>query len=443
MLTQAQINVRHKALQVDADAAYDDLVGRKITQAKFDQVLDACEKETVKLKTAEQALHKSMRYSDMGDSAESHLYPSNPGGFQAVSPNDVKFKGLLDSNGKNPFAPSPLHATQEEWGALFEAAEHQLPSYAIQMKAFRAGDDSGNRFGGRARSKAPLFTTEGAASSLLPPQLIPSAFPLLREPTRIWSHLPGMPMNSQSIQFLQHASDINPSAVTAEIAALPDEGMVFTPKTAVAQKIGSTAAFSRELLDDFGDFMGAVPAEMVKSMIDAESQFVLNNATYGILATSGILTRSATASATPIDAILAGINDIRVASASFAEADLIITHPTTALDLRTTRTTIGSYVLDQWRPMETLGENLPSFFGVPWIQTTTCPVGVAIVMSREDAIIAFTRMGPEMAVNWMSDAVFPTFSYQWRVAERIVPAVIRPTAICVISALPSYPAGNS
>ena len=44
------------------------------------------------------------------------------------------------------------------------------------------------------------------------------------------------------------------------------------------------------------------------------------------------------------DAVLAGVNDIRVGT-SFARADLIAMHPTTWLNLRTTPTTTGAYVL--------------------------------------------------------------------------------------------------
>jgi HK97 family phage major capsid protein len=288
---------------------------------------------------------------------------------------------------------------------------------------------------------------EGAGGSLLPPELIPSAFPIRYEPDRAWSHFPGMPMTTQQIAYLQHTGNTNPAAVTAEVATLPDLGMVIVEKTATATKIGATAAFSRELLDDFSDFVGFVPDEMSKALIDAETNYVVNNATAGILATSGILTRNAagawpTGSATAIDAVMAGINDIRVGS-SFCKANLILMHPTTWLDMRTTRTTTGAYVLDQWTPNVTLGENLDNLMGVRVCQNTYVPLGTAIVMDTTSAVIAFQRMGIELAVNWQGDSVFSTFAYQWRVVERIALGIPRPSAICAVINLPSYSSGGS
>ena len=67
------------------------------------------------------------------------------------------------------------------------------------------------------------------------------------------------------------------------------------------------------------------------------------------------------------DAVLAGVNDIRVGT-SFARADLIAMHPTTWLNLRTTPTTTGAYVLDQWQTQRNARETLDSFFGVRVVQ---------------------------------------------------------------------------
>jgi len=64
-------------------------------------------------------------------------------------------------------------------------------------------------------------------------------------------------------------------------------------------------------------------------------------------------------------------------------------------------------------------------------------------MDTNLAVIAFQRMGLEIAVNWQGDSVFATFGYVWRVVERIALAVIRPSAICAVINLPSYSAGGS
>jgi hypothetical protein len=99
------------------------------------------------------------------------------------------------------------------------------------------------------------------------------------------------------------------------------------------------------------------------------------------------------------------------------------------------------YVLDQNSP-DSLGESRSEFFGVRVVTNTLIPVGTAIAMDTAISTVAFTRMGLEVAVNWQGDSVFPTFAYQRRVAERIALAVIRPTAICAITSLPTTTGGN-
>jgi HK97 family phage major capsid protein len=341
------------------------------------------------------------------------------------------------SGPKNPYAASPLDATESDWHALFSAAQAKMPSFAITVKA-----EGFNKAAGDLRTKdTPNFTVEGAAGSLLPPTLIPAAFRLQYEPDRVWQHLPGMPMDSQSIAYLQHSANANPAAITAETVAFPDLGMTIVEKTALATKIGATATFSRELLDDFSDFMGFVPSEISRATIDAETNYVVNDGSAGLLSVADTLKRTASSSPTPIDALLAGINDIRVGT-SYARADLVILHPTTWLDVRSTRGTTGMYVLRQNEPSDVLGETLDSFFGVRVVQNTKVPLGTAIILDTAVSTIAFTRMGLEIAVNWMGDSVFSTFGYQWRVAERIALGVIRPSAICIVTGLPYVAGGN-
>ena len=444
MLNQVQINARQKALHADADAAYADFRTGKITQKRFDSVMDTCEREMAKLAEHGATRSKAMRYA-------SNASPGEHGRGSYDDPDAPAFnmsrhtKSL--SGPKNPYAPGPLDASQAQWRSLFDACNAQTPfqttvtSKAWSEKIMSAGGNIGMK-------APPLFTTEGAGGSLLPAELIPSAFRLQYEPDRIWSHLVGMPMDTQQIEWLQHTSNQNPAATTAEVQVLPDLGMVITPKTSTAVKIGGTATFSRELLDDFSSFMAFVPSEITRAVIDAETNFVVNDGTQGILAQPNIITRNAAAGPWPagpannIDAILAGANDIRVGT-SFAKADLVLMHPTTWLDIRTLRGTTGMYVLRQNEPSDVLGETLDTFFDTRVVQNTKIAPGIAIVLDLNISLIAFTRMGLEIAVNWQGDSVFPTFAYQWRVVERIALGTPRPSAIAVVSGLSAYTTGGS
>jgi HK97 family phage major capsid protein len=444
MFTSEQINTRLKTLSADTDAALSDFTAGKITQKRFDDVMALAEIESTKLKTMAETRGKAMRYANAADPVPYGAGIDHSSGLAGI--HQTASKGYLDENGRNPYATSIINdVSSADWQNLYGAAQAKIPfELKAQSKAMHAKVISD---GGSVVNKAPLFNLEGAGGSLLPPELLPSAFPIRYEPDRAWSHFPGMPMTTQQIAYLQHTGNANPAAVTAEVATLPDLGMVIVEKTATATKLGATAAFSRELLDDFSDFVGFVPDEMTKALVDAETNYVVNNATAGILSTSGILTRNAAAtwpagSATPIDAVVAGMNDIRVGS-SFCKANLILMHPTTWLNLRQQRTSIGSYVLDQWQPNLTLGESLDNLFGVRVCQNTYVPLGTAIVMDTTQAVIAFQRMGIEIAVNWQGDSVFATFAFQWRVVERISLGIPRPSAICAVINLPSYSSGGS
>jgi HK97 family phage major capsid protein len=443
MFTSEQINTRLKTLSADTDAALSDFTAGKITQKRFDDVMALAEIESTKLKTMAETRGKAMRYASGADAV-----PYGKGidpGMDVAGMHQTASKGYLDDAGHNPYATHISDVSSADWQNLYGAAQAKIPfELKAQSKAMTAKVMAD---GGNVVNKTPLFNVEGAGGSLLPPELIPSAFPIRYEPDRAWSHFPGMPMTTQQVAYLQHTGNTNPAAVTAEAATLPDLGMVIVEKTATAIKLGATAAWTREILDDYESFMGFVPDEMSKALVDAETNYVVNNATAGILSTSGILTRNAAAtwpagSATPIDAVVAGMNDIRVGS-SFCKANLILMHPTTWLNLRQQRTSIGSYVLDQWQPNLTLGESLDNLFGVRVCQNTYVPLGTAIVMDTTSAVIAFQRMGIELAVNWQGDSVFATFAYQWRVVERIALAIPRPSAICAVINLPSYSSGGS
>ncbi len=191
-----------------------------------------------------------------------------------------------------------------------------------------------------APSYSPL---EGAAGSLLQPILLPDAFPLQYEPDRVWSHFPGAPMDSQSVSYLRHVSNLSPAAVTPEGETIPDIQMQVSQFTATAFKVNGICSFTRELIDDYESMRAFAPAELTKSVIDKETNYVINDPSAGILATPGILTRNANNSVNGIDAVEAAKDDIRVATSAFGMADLVIMHPTTWMSMRLTRATTGQY----------------------------------------------------------------------------------------------------
>jgi HK97 family phage major capsid protein len=198
-----------------------------------------------------------------------------------------------------------------------------------------------------------------------------------------------------------------------------------------------------ELLNDYDSFMDFIPAEASRLTIDEESGYLINDPDAGFLATPNILTRDASLSYNDVTAIEAAKADIRKGN-SFATADLIIVSPDTWLNIRTTPIQTGAFLLDQLQPNQSLGANeMDSLLGTKVVVSTKMPDTMALVLDTAMSTVAFQRTGLEVAVNWQGDSVFSSYGWQFRVIERIALAVIRPTAICLVTGLPAYSYGNS
>jgi HK97 family phage major capsid protein len=445
-----QYQTRAKALQADVNAAFKDLTARRITEKKFNAVCDAAEAEHEKLATQYRTYAKGMRFASNASPSEHGRGSDDPGNTPFT---ETRTKAMK----RNELAFSPFHLTHDNWRQLIHAAEAKAYGFTVsvadtpfgraatQSMETRIAREKTLRDGDGIHSKAPAYSpVEGAAGSLLEPLLMPDVFRQELEPDRVWSHFPGLPMDSQSVAYLRHTGNVNPAAVTPEGQTIPDVQMQVSQNVATAVKIDALASVTRELLDDYDAVLDFVPSELSRLVIDRETNYLINDPSAGILATSGILTRNANNSVTGIDAIMAGIDDIRVATGAFAVADLVILHPTTWLSTRLTRTTTGAYVLRQNEPEDYLGQvQADSFFGTKVVTNTYCPQGTAIVMATTAAVKAFTRMGLELMLNQFGDAEFTTYGIQFRCVERIALAIVRPSAVCVVSGLLSNPAGGS
>jgi hypothetical protein len=318
---------------------------------------------------------------------------------------------------------SPLQVPVSEYRGLYEAVTRKLPSYRIDTKA--------------------AFAESGFTSGTLPPILMPQlSLDLPYEPDRAFSHFRQLSApEAASVEYIQHTSNTNPAAAVAELGTKPDLGMVLTTVTTPYVKIAALASVSMEALSDFGKFMSWVPQELQRAVIDAETNEVVNGSgssphMRGILNTSGVLTRAIGAD-TPIDALRKGINDIRVGS-SFAKADLILTHPTTWADLTLQMSTTGQYLLNPDDPAA-LGD-LDNVFGCKVITNAYVPAGTAIVLdsnwvyawTRHSLTIDINQYGSDGSTNyWTQNAV------SFRCEERVAIGVARPTAVNLVTGLPS------
>jgi hypothetical protein len=130
---------------------------------------------------------------------------------------------------------------------------------------------------------------------------------------------------------------------------------------------------------------------------------------------------------------------------AFSEPDLVLTSPATAAAALRSKATTGQYIFDVVRgPGSMNQQNEFDVFGVRTVTSTQCPDGTAIVMSiNGGAAVGWIRMGLEIMYNpfgGTTDAgtdLWRTNQYSWRAEERISLSVPRPSAICVVTNLPT------
>jgi hypothetical protein len=348
--------------------------------------------------------------------------------------------------------PSPLQLTEGQWEGLFHAARNRLSGYSTHVGApdtgtkslgpdwgitTKAPTGSPASSGGTPSPRNPTYPVgEGPPGSLLPPILLPYAFEMRYEPERIFEAFNGAMAESQSVSYLQHTGNQAPAAAVSELQPKPDVGPQISAKTVSFTKIAALATISRELLDDFGDFMGFLPQELARAVYDVETQQIISgNGTapnmLGILNTPGLLTRTV-GTGTAIDAIVSAFSDLRVGP-SFAVADLVCLNPTDWRYLKLQKSTTGLYVLAQNEP-NLLGD-LDNIFGVHVLVNTKIPQGTAIVLDTAIAAQAWTRLGMEIMANQYGTYEFSQNAWTFRAEERVTVGVIRPTAICTVTGI--------
>ncbi|HWS92501.1 MAG TPA: phage major capsid protein [Mycobacterium sp.] len=227
------------------------------------------------------------------------------------------------------------------------------------------------------------------------------------------------------------------AAAVAELAAKPDIGPQIVAKETSFAVVAGMASLSRQMFDDFTTAGPFIAQELYKSVVNEENNQILAGSgtapnQLGLLNQTGTLTRTLATPDTQIDTLVKAANDIRVGGA-FADADLIILHPTDWLTIRTLKTTYGSYVLDVNDPNQLGG--IDNLFGIRLATSTQCTLGKAVVMDSKIAATVWMRQGMEILSNQWGDWEFQNNAWTYRAEERFGLGVQYPLAICLVSGL--------
>jgi HK97 family phage major capsid protein len=275
--------------------------------------------------------------------------------------------------------------------------------------------------------------------SLLPAELMPGVVERIHEP-RIADLLPMTGSDTLNYEYISDSTTSNTvTGLTAEGVAAPDVVLNFTEDTLQAQAIKATFGASYETLADRPSLLGYLTAEVFKQFSDEENSLLLNGTSgiVGLTQTSGITTvavpDSLPTGANTFDYVIATIDAMRV-SKSLAVADKAFVHPSTFHAL----TAQNKDTLGRWlsTPDPTV-DIIERIFGVRIYLSTAMAAGQMLFLDTDRFGFVVLREGLRLLSPGYNASDFSEFIQRWAVIERLNLAVVRPTAVGLLTNLPS------
>jgi HK97 family phage major capsid protein len=376
------------------------------------------------------------------------------------------------SSGGYVHLPSPSDATPAQWKALTDAMRTGTPFRTEVMPRPSAGMS-----GSIAMKTYTPALESGITSSFtgtLPAIMSPFAVGMAYDPLDLASLWPAVSMPGPSATQIVHSSNANEAAIVGESQPKPELGPGFTINQITPSKVAVTVSTSYEALMDTdlyqnGSFANFLPVEAQNSYINKRSDILLNavsgtaGATFsGLLQTSGLLTQNATG-LPPLDALSMGFVAVRNGSAK-ADPDCVLMSPNTLGALRRLKDANGRQLLALLSgPLELSAYGQPEtqvpasepgpyfreaqgsrpFNGSLWgaeiaVSTHIADGQAAVISIKGGGGLVWIRSGLELFFNpGYGDTLFQNNLVAWRVESRLAFNVPRPSAVCLVSNLPT------
>jgi hypothetical protein len=481
MSKRKELSERSSALAGEIETKMRDLDAGKISTASFNSFMEQANAEAQSLQSTVANYDRAQAFRNAQAGLE--LAPG-AGGFVGSS-----------GGWGGPRPQTPMALNDHQIKALYQAAANRMP---LSMEIGSTGDGAyAGGYGGGGVTDATLKGYIGAStknavsesglgggfSGNLPPVQSLYAVGLGYEPTRISSYLPGATMQGPSATWLSHVGNAAEAAGTAELAVKGNIGPSIVENQVKPQKIAGLVSTSLEAWQDTenygeGALASWLPAELTRSLINTESQFLLTattgdtnafggptGATFnGWFNQSGTLTRTLATGELPLDTLNKAFIDVRTGPA-YAEPDLCVLHPATLGALRRLRDDQGRYILDllagplgltadgsqriaappeQANAFSVISQgNEGGFYGnlwgVPIVASTQCPAGSAVVASiKAGGGLFWQRLGLMLQFSMgLPGSEWESNAYSWRVEERVALSVPRPAALNIVDGLPT------
>jgi HK97 family phage major capsid protein len=284
-------------------------------------------------------------------------------------------------------------------------------------------------------------TTKGynTVESLVPAELMPGAVERVHEP-RIADLLPTVSSNTLNYEFISDNTTTNTvTGITGEGVAAPDAVLSFGETTLAAQAIKCTFGASYETLADRPSLLGYLTAEVFKQFSDEENSLLLNGSSgiVGLTQTAGITTVAVPGTlptgANTFDYVISILDAMRV-SKSLAVADKAFVHPSTFHALvAQNKDSLGRW-LSTPDPTTDIIERI---FGVKVYLSTAVTPGEMVFIDTDRFGFVVLREGLRLLSPGYNASDYSEFLQRWAVIERLNLAVVRPTAVGLLTGLPA------
>jgi HK97 family phage major capsid protein len=281
---------------------------------------------------------------------------------------------------------------------------------------------------------ATLITSSGSGAPLVVPQYIPGIVPVPTPEPVVADLLSVSPTTSNAVVYLQETAFTNAAAAVAEGGAKPESAFTYAQKTEPVVKIAHFVPVTEELLDDVPAFAAYLDLRLVRGVQVAENDALLNGSgvapnLLGILNRTGLAAPIARVDpVTNADVLAQQISAIRINTN--VEPSGIVMNPknweTVQLMKSTTNTYIGGTPFQPEQPR--------SLWGKPVALTPSCPLGTALVVSRQVGII-FRRSGITVQASNSHQDYFVKNLVAVRAEQRIALAVMLPAAFGTVTGL--------
>lgn len=308
-----------------------------------------------------------------------------------------------------------------------------------QLNPLRISDANLKALHSAASSKQTYATKAfSTVDGLLPAQLDPSVLGKVHE-NRLLDYIPVRPITAPSLEVIVHSSTTGAPTPVAEGGTKPEVVLNTSAVTFTAIKLAAHVGIPYETLQDFQSFEGYAHTELMRQIQDVENAQLLSGSgttgnMTGFAHTSGVLTHDASADTgtgvTALDSIEESITALRTGS-SLAEANLLVLNPSTFSAIRRLKNTLGNFLIGD--PSVVGARQL---FGVPVLLTTAQAAGTGVLLDTTKFGFVAVREGLTVHVG-QSGTDFVQNISRFVMEERLVLAVERPSAVLVISNLPT------